>query len=194
MTFVANDPSRQSPVLAAVDFSTHSRRSLIYAARLAKILERPLVVLHVFHEDAGSGDGYGNPGAGGVALPLEVVAKTLLDDFVEKLGAIHPELGALDGARTGVVSGIPASRIAEMAELCNASMVVVGSRGLRGVAASWQGSVSQTVARNCRCSVVVARDHLAPDNRMAAASIGRSIVPIHRPQERAESLGQAVAA
>jgi nucleotide-binding universal stress UspA family protein len=185
-----------SPVLAAVDFSRHSRRALVYAARLAQLLERPLVVLHVA-DGCGQTTGVQRQGerGGTQARPLLETARSLLDELLESVRASHPDLGELDAVRMGVVTGSPARRIVEMAEHCDAAMVVVGSRGLRGLASWWQGSVSQAVTRNCRRSVVVVHDRFSHDNRMPAASIGRQVPPLGRAQTRSGgTLGAATAA
>jgi len=187
------DPLPAAPVLAAVDFSIHSRRALVYAARLAQLLDRPLVVVHVAHETPDPAGRYRRDPKG-ATIPLSELAESLLSSFVAQGRAKHPELRALESARLGVVSGVPGQRIPELAEHLDAAMVVVGSRGLRGLAGWWQGSVSQTLARECPRPLVVVRNPCCLANSMPAASVGRTLLPPKRHRERLAISGGAVAA
>jgi len=59
---------------------------------------------------------------------------------------------------SGVVAGNPKEVILEEAKKWNADLIVVGSHGLRGFKRLLLGSVSEAVAMNAHCSVVVVRD------------------------------------
>ncbi len=56
-----------------------------------------------------------------------------------------------------IVTGDPAEEIIRLANLYQAELVVLGSRGLRGVERILQGSVSSQVVSDARCSVLVVK-------------------------------------
>ena len=60
-------------------------------------------------------------------------------------------------ATTAVLSGKPKEAILEEAKKWNADLIVVGSHGRRGFKRFLLGSVSEAVAMNAHCSVVVVR-------------------------------------
>ena len=72
-------------------------------------------------------------------------------------------------ATTAVLSGNPKEVILEEAKKWNADLIVVGSHGRRGFRRFLLGSVSEAVAMNAHCSVVVVRGS-APSSRKARAS------------------------
>lgn len=72
-------------------------------------------------------------------------------------------------ATTAVLSGNPKEVILEEAKKWNADLIVVGSHGRRGFKRFLLGSVSEAVAMNAHCSVVVVRGS-APTSRKARAS------------------------
>lgn len=61
-------------------------------------------------------------------------------------------------ATAAVLSGNPKEVILEEAKKWNADLIVVGSHGRRGFKRFLLGSVSEAVAMNAHCSVVVVRD------------------------------------
>jgi nucleotide-binding universal stress UspA family protein len=72
-------------------------------------------------------------------------------------------------ATDAVLSGNPKEVILEEAKKWNADLIVVGSHGRRGFRRFLLGSVSEAVAMNAHCSVVVVRG-AAPTSRKARAS------------------------
>jgi nucleotide-binding universal stress UspA family protein len=68
-----------------------------------------------------------------------------------------------------VLSGNPREIILNDAKKWNADLIVVGSHGRRGFKRFLLGSVSEAVAMNAHCSVVVVR-RAAPTSRKARAS------------------------
>lgn len=72
-------------------------------------------------------------------------------------------------ATTAVLSGNPKEVILQEAKKWNADLIVVGSHGRRGFKRFLLGSVSEAVAMNAHCSVVVVRG-LAQTSRKARAS------------------------
>ncbi len=56
-----------------------------------------------------------------------------------------------------IVTGDPAEEIIRLANIYNADLIVIGSRGLTGVKRIIQGSVSSQVVENAHCSVLVVK-------------------------------------
>ena len=72
-------------------------------------------------------------------------------------------------ATASVLAGNPKEVILEEAKKWNADLIVVGSHGQRGFKRLLLGSVSEAVAMNAHCSVVVVRDP-ARSSRRARSS------------------------
>jgi Universal stress protein family len=58
-----------------------------------------------------------------------------------------------------------AEEIVDLAGELEADLIIVGSRGLRGIRRAIAGSVSESVFRNARCPVMVARPKGNPPSR-----------------------------
>ncbi len=149
-------PASDSPVLVAVDFSSDSARAVVWAAQQAELLAVPLIILHVVHDPAASPGFYLKPGAD-YLRPMVDVAEEMMDDFLRDLQANNSDLPALTTARTQLVSGLPAGRIAEVAGEAGAGTVVVGSRGRTGLKSILLGSVAERVAQISPVPVVIVK-------------------------------------
>jgi nucleotide-binding universal stress UspA family protein len=71
-------------------------------------------------------------------------------------------------ATAAVLVGNPKEVILEDAKNWNADLIVVGSHGRRGFKRFLLGSVSEAVAMNAHCSVVVVRDPAQPSRKSRA--------------------------
>ena len=91
-------------------------------------------------------------------LPLEDVARDMVEDFLDGLEKADSSLAALRSARRLVVPGLPGERIPEVAERENAAMVVMGSCGRGGLSRMFSGSVAKEVARRCSVPVTVIKE------------------------------------
>jgi len=56
-----------------------------------------------------------------------------------------------------ILHGNPAKKICEFANRTNASIVVIGTRGIGKLQSKLLGSVSEKVIKNCHCSVLTVR-------------------------------------
>jgi len=155
------------PVLVAVDFSDDSRAALLWASAFAACAGGRLFVLHVVHDPADH-PGYYRNSHDRSTQPMERIAEGMLEDFVMKLQHEHPELKSLATAERKLVSGLPPGRIVEMAELLDAKLIVLGSRGMTGLPHLMQGSVSERVVELADGPVVVVK---APGKGQAAAKL-----------------------
>ncbi|GAA4947546.1 universal stress protein [Streptomonospora halophila] len=158
-------------VVVGVDGSLGSRTALDWAAGAAADRGLGLVVLHALNMPL-------------FAVPLGRTARMtpsqetadhaarLLEEAVAHVASEHPELGV----RTEV-SSLEASR-ALLAAARTAAMVVVGSRGLGGVASAFLGAVSIRVSAHAPCPVAVVPEpaHAEQGGRGAAGEDRRSVV------------------
>lgn len=152
-TIVKKDPESRTgspveagPVLVAVDFSPDSEAALLWACGYAAQVGADVVVLHVVHDPVEAPGSYRRSEADALR-PMEEIAAEVLDQFIEKFGKAHPELQALVTLKTRLVSGLPATRIVEVADKIEARMIVVGSRGLTGLPHLLLGSKAERVAQ-----------------------------------------------
>jgi nucleotide-binding universal stress UspA family protein len=149
-------PFTDGPVLVAVDFSEDAGLALAWAARQAQLENAPLIILHVVHDPAASPGFYNKPDENWLR-PMVDVARDMMDDFLARAKAEHPDLSALSAASVKLVPGLPAGRIVEVAGETGARLVVIGSRGRTGLQSILLGSVAERVAQTCPVPVVVVK-------------------------------------
>ncbi|MFS8498524.1 MAG: universal stress protein [Micromonosporaceae bacterium] len=153
----------ERPVVAGVDGSPPSVIAAEHAAAAAVALGVPLRLVH----------GYLHPGTYGVALspydltppPAPEEGEGFLGDLAAQLRTTHPGLTVT--ARQ-VLGGAAAALLAESED---ASLLVVGSRGLGGFSGMLLGSVSAHVVAHARCPVLVVRPPAPPAARQDAPVI-----------------------
>lgn len=135
------------PILVPVDFSEHSEAALIFASELAEKISSPLIVLHVVH-DPGDAPGFyaGRQSANGLKK-MEDVASEMMNEFMQRMIAEHPDSASLKHAQTMLLVGLPVSRILEAADKAQAHMVVMGSKGRTGLSHVLLGSKAEQVVR-----------------------------------------------
>jgi nucleotide-binding universal stress UspA family protein len=145
------------PILVPVDFSAPSEAALVYALELARCTSRSLLVLHVVH-DPGSMPGYYSRALKKKQLTrIEDGAAEMLDEFVQRVAVEHSDLLKRRQLESTLVTGLPSSRILEVAEKAGASMIVMGSMGLTGWKHLLLGSVAEQVVHLARIPVTVVK-------------------------------------
>jgi nucleotide-binding universal stress UspA family protein len=149
------ETSDTQPILASVDFSPESKAALLFASSLSYKEGRPLVVLHVMHDDGQNGAVYGKRSADAALLPTQEIAEKAMIDFISSVRQEHAGLEALGSARTMVVDGLPATRIPEVARKINAGHIVVGAKERGRLSRMFNNSVSKALAKNSPVSVTV---------------------------------------
>ncbi|MDA0791896.1 MAG: universal stress protein [Proteobacteria bacterium] len=138
---------RHGPILVPIDFSQCSAHALAYAARLADYMNASMTVLHVVH-DPGDAPGYYNvEGKHAHLTRLEDRAHELLDDFMDEVIEQNPGNTVLARAEKILVTGLPVSRILEVAEKLQPEMLVMGSVGRTHLSAFLLGSKAEQVVR-----------------------------------------------
>lgn len=143
------------PILASVDFSPESKAALLFASSLSYKEGRPLVVLHVVHDDGQNGAVYSKRSVDAALLPTQEIAEKIMIDFISSVRQEYADLEALGSARTMVVDGLPATRIPEVARKINAGHIVVGSRERGRLSRIFNNSISKKLAIDSPVSVTV---------------------------------------
>jgi len=155
------------PILVPVDFSPNSEEALLFAAEMAACMQAPLIVLHVVH-DPGDAPGYYAQRDENALMGLEDIAAEMMSEFMERMVTTHPKLRVLKKASTELVSGLPVTRILEVVEKTNPSMVVMGSRGRTGISHLLLGSKAEQVVRLCPAPVTIIKIRKSEEQPEAA--------------------------
>jgi nucleotide-binding universal stress UspA family protein len=141
-------------IVCGVDGSPESQVAIGVAARLAEQLGARLVLAHVVEVALAPYAAIG--GAGGIAPPPMI---RLPREEQEEAGARLLERIAvavgLDNAEQRVAVGLPAERLADLADDEDAELIVVGSRGRGRFKAAFLGSVSNSLVGVARCPVLI---------------------------------------
>jgi nucleotide-binding universal stress UspA family protein len=136
------------PIVVAVDFSQESESALLAAAGLADTtLDTPIVILHVVHEPAHKPGFYDRRGRGDSVLPLEYLARHTFTGFMTKMRQQYPEIARLQNVQEEMVSGLPETRIPELAKKFDAQLIILGCSGRGALSKLCYGSVSDMVKR-----------------------------------------------
>lgn len=136
-------------IVCGVDDSREARVALRIAAGLAVLFDVRLVAVHVVRPPAPA------PGIGLTARELmDVPAGALLGSGDALLERILEEEQLPDAERR-VVLGLPADRLADVADEEAAELIVVGSRGRGAFKAAFLGSLSTSLLAVARCPVLV---------------------------------------
>jgi len=152
-----SDKTEPGPILVPVDFSESSEAALLYAVRLSRCMQCSLLVLHVVH-DPGSMPGYYSRALKKKQLVrIEDAAAEMLDEFVHRVVKQNPEVKGLKRLDSMMVKGLPSTRILEVADKSNATMIVVGSKGLTGLKHILMGSVAEHLVHLSRIPVTVVK-------------------------------------
>ena len=141
------DPGEPLRILVPVDLSDGSAQALDTARRLARDTDARLHLLHVVE-------------------PIPALHYTgnvegrfdLDDDLRQRIErSLREWSGDIGGARWSVAEGSAPAEIARIARNTQADLVVMGTRGLTGLAHMLIGSVTERVCRSCETPVLVVR-------------------------------------
>ena len=142
-------------ILVAIDGSNLAYESLGYALDLAKKYSAKVMVLTVVEMPSNS-----VLAQGAVFTPissqshlekLENYHKEILREAAKRAEKTSPQINFT----TKLVEGRPADKIIETAKLESFDLIVMGSRGLGGVKEFFLGSVSDRVADESPCPVLI---------------------------------------
>jgi len=144
-----------SPILVPIDLSAASHEALLLAAQIAANSSRSLVILHVVHDDIYRPNIYPRSNEIEQALPIEEIAERVFQDFVDDMLKQHPDDAVLANAGLIVVSGLPATRITEVACQTGAELIVMGGNCRTSLSKLMVGSVSDQVIRQSPVPVTI---------------------------------------
>ena len=145
-------------LLVAVDFTPFSEEALLFASQLAEKLKSRLLVLHVIHDPAEAPGFYAQKGKKKKYLQtMEEVAEEMMVEFLAKMRKAHPDQLPIKEAVPLLVVGTPVTRILEIAEKKEASMIIVGSHGRTGLSHLLVGSKAERVVQLSPIPVTVVK-------------------------------------
>jgi universal stress protein A len=146
-------------LLVAVDFSPYSEQALCFAGQLAEKLKAQLLVLHVIHDPAEAPGFYAQKGKKKKFLKsMEDAAQEMMEEFLFKMRQAYPDQIPLKKAKDLLVVGTPVTRIVEVAEKKQVSMIIIGSHGRTGLAHLLVGSKVQRVVQLSTIPVTVVKN------------------------------------
>ncbi|MCU7942886.1 MAG: universal stress protein [Candidatus Thiodiazotropha sp. (ex Cardiolucina cf. quadrata)] len=150
----------KQPILVPVDFSVASEAALLKAFELAECLKVRVVVLHVVH-DPGDMPGYYTTMLKKKKLArMQDAARAMLEEFIQEFRKKYNTKQRLKRTERMLVIGLPVTRIMQVAEKIDASIVVMGSKGERGLKHLMLGSVAERVVQLCPLPVLVVKAEL----------------------------------
>lgn len=156
-----HDPDK--PILVAIDFSHDSKAALEWACNYSAFSGQGLILLHIVHDQAAN-PGFYKPAKDKELKPMMEVAESMMTEFVkEARNGDSVRRSCLDKAEQQFVRGLPPSRIVEVSELLNASLIVMGSRGITGPPHKLMGSVAERVVELSKTPVVVVKAEDIPE-------------------------------
>jgi nucleotide-binding universal stress UspA family protein len=147
-------------LLVAVDFSSFSENALFFASELAAKLKAKLLVLHVIHDPAEAPGFYSKSKKGKkkkFLQSMEEAAEEMMEEFLNKIRQTHPDQVPIKEAIPLLVVGTPVTRIVEIAEKKQASMIIIGSHGRTGLSHLLVGSKAQRVVQLSPIPVTVVK-------------------------------------
>jgi len=139
------DKSSKQILLVPIDFSPYSKAALLKACELANCLKASILVLHVVHDPSELPGYYAKVTKKKTMVRIEDVAREMFDEYMAKLLKSNPQLKCLAKAETRLVTGLPVTRILEVAEQINANMIIMGSQGRTGLDHIMLGSEAEQV-------------------------------------------------
>jgi nucleotide-binding universal stress UspA family protein len=145
-------------LLVAVDFTPYSEEALIFASQLAEKLKSQLLVVHVIHDPAEAPGFYAQKGKKKKFLQtMEEAAEEMMTEFLAKMRKDHPDQLSIKEAVPLLVVGTPVTRILEIAERKQASMIIIGSHGRTGLSHLLVGSKAERVVQLSPIPVTVVK-------------------------------------
>jgi nucleotide-binding universal stress UspA family protein len=149
--------SKKRPILVPVDFSEHSELALLKACEFAECTKRPIVVLHVVHDPGDMPSYYSRIAKKKQLVRVEDIAEDMFSEFIASIKQKYPDIKMLKKIKTMMVKGIPVTRILQVLEKINASMVVMGSLGRTGLKHVFLGSKAEQVVRQSQVTVTIVK-------------------------------------
>lgn len=141
------------PILVPIDFSEASRAALRWASRLAAERQTRLDLLHVVPERFRPNGFASGAATRGWATAYE---EDWLDDALRAL-MVEPGVASCHLGLVRVLTGARVPAIVHEATRLGSDLVVLGTRGLRGLDHLVVGSVTESVVRTAPCPVLAVK-------------------------------------
>ena len=147
----------QKKFLLATDGSANSRKALEFAVEMASHYDAQLYVLHVVST---------------MEIPMDILKYISAEDiedppasvYLEKIGLKilqqseqECKITGCENVHTVVLRGDPADMIIEFAKENGIDIIIMGSRGFRGIKGRLLGSVSRKVSNSAECTCIIVR-------------------------------------
>jgi len=158
-------------ILAPVDFTECSQKSVTYAVSLAKHFHSEVILLHVAILAPAT------PSPELVALQSDMLNEQLRDDAEKQLSQWRDRVAAHVKASARMSSGVSVNdEIVATARETNCDLIVIATHAKGALAHLFSGSVAEKVVYHAPCPVLVVheREH---DFIQTRSRIGRSLVP-----------------
>jgi nucleotide-binding universal stress UspA family protein len=139
-------------ILVPIDFSDHSARALDHAIELAQRFEGSVHLLHSYPIHVGRIAPYGMVLPESFERECREAAEQHLAQWAERVAAQGVAV------ETSVTSTVASEAIVECAGEIEADLIVMGTRGLTGVAHVLLGSVAERTIRLAPCPVLTVKD------------------------------------
>jgi len=166
-------------VLVPLDVASSNSNTLAYAAELCENGGHQMLIMHAVHEPADHPGLYQKLEPSQQLLPAELRAERICRRLLSEAQRQFPDTAALAFAKLRIVVGLPAQRIAEIADQVDASLIVMTSTNRRGLNKLLRGSVADSVAG--RTSIPVLRLHRM-DSRFVAIKPHQGTVTALNPE------------
>ncbi|MCB1828734.1 MAG: universal stress protein [Chromatiaceae bacterium] len=151
------DKVKNKPLLVPVDFSPHSEAALLKACELSDCMKLPILVLHVVHDPSDTQGYYKRITKKKQLLRIEDIAQEMLDEYMDAIVERYPKIKKLKDVERMLVVGLPVTRILEVAEKRDVSMVIMGSQGRTGLKHIMLGSKAEQIVRLCPQPVTIVK-------------------------------------
>ena len=143
-------------ILLAVDGSECSERAAAYLTLFQFTPEDTIIILHVISEIPYDDDSYAN-----MRRFMKRVAPQVLNSAARIIGPVKADIIKRE------TEGYPDITIMETADNENIDLIVMGTRGLKGIKSIFEGSTTRSVAINSSKAVLVTRTpHWQPGDHM----------------------------
>lgn len=144
-------------VLVAVDGSAHAKRAVGYGAQMAAQNGAEITLLHVMRHlgsDRVPPELEDLAHAEHVRLTEADMLRSVAEAVISEARDLADQRGATN-IQTIIQDGDPATRILEYAKTHDVDLIVIGRRGLGGLASLLLGSVSQKVSHAAPCACLM---------------------------------------
>lgn len=142
-------------LLVPLDFSTHSKQALHYAAGLGKLLGAKLHLLHCYGIDMAQAFAYDPPYLTNLPPDFDDHVRVAAEKKLACLGKEVEDQGV--SVEIHLSKLFPSDAIVRTAVEIEADMIVMGTRGLTGLEHVLLGSVAESTIRIAPCPVVSVR-------------------------------------